>query len=439
MRRPDLAKYLFLGSSVGLVFSYGVVVGSYQVFPFEILQFGKNSVEQVWRERASITRIRPEMHLDSARYDGSGVTRADTGRMTPGLTLISGFFIDKNELRLIKEDGTLVRRWPVRHSEIFPDSYEFQPRGLAPATDWNVDLHGAMALPDGSVVFNFEYNGLVKLDRCGGVEWTLPIRTHHFVESASDGGFWVGGRRYIEGATAFLPFVSPYDEDTVLKVSADGAVVAEISVPGILFKNELQSLLLANGNSDVTTRDDLEIVHLNDVEELTEGLEDRFPQFSAGDLLMSLRHLNLIMVVDPMTEVVKWHQTGPWIRQHDPDFLANGRISVFNNNVDDSGGKTFGGSNLIEIDPISGESLVKHQLVDGRSWYTAVRGRHQVLPNGNVLIVESLAGRVFEVTPEGEVVWEFINRYDEDEVARINDATRYAEGYFSVDEWACGN
>jgi len=31
------------------------------------------------------------------------------------------------------------------------------------------------------------------------------------------------------------------------------------------------------------------------------------------------------------------------------------------------------------------------------------------LPNGNVLIAESDSGRLFEVTSDGEIVWEFLN------------------------------
>ena len=31
------------------------------------------------------------------------------------------------------------------------------------------------------------------------------------------------------------------------------------------------------------------------------------------------------------------------------------------------------------------------------------------LPNGNTLITETIGGRCIEVTPEGEIVWEFLN------------------------------
>ena len=56
-----------------------------------------------------------------------------------------------------------------------------------------------------------------------------------------------------------------------------------------------------------------------DVEELGPELADAFPQFAVGDLLVSMRSLNLIAVLDGSTHDVKWWQIGPWHRQHDPD------------------------------------------------------------------------------------------------------------------------
>jgi hypothetical protein len=38
-----------------------------------------------------------------------------------------------------------------------------------------------------------------------------------------------------------------------------------------------------------------------------------------------------------------------------------------------------------------------------------VRSAQERLANGNTLITESEGGRLFEVTPEGEIVWEYLN------------------------------
>ena len=62
-------------------------------------------------------------------------------------------------------------------------------------------------------------------------------------------------------------------------------------------------------------------------------------------------------------------------------------------------------------------------------FYTEIGGKHQILPNGNILISEFTAGRVFEVTSVGEIVWSYINRYDENEVYSISEGTRYPNNY----------
>ena len=41
-------------------------------------------------------------------------------------------------------------------------------------------------------------------------------------------------------------------------------------------------------------------------------------------------------------------------------------------------------------------------------FYTPFMGNAQRLPNGNTHVTESSTGRLFEVTPAGEVVWEYV-------------------------------
>ncbi len=438
MKNDHVAKFLFYAVCASFIFFYGIAVEKYQVFPYAILYYFKDSAVQVYEEFRVLAGLKPVHFLGKARYDGDGVTRFEADQAAPGLTLISGFSDGTNGLRLLRLDGSLVRHWPVRFSEIFPNPEHIRPKSEVPVTDWNVDLHGALALPDGSVVFNFEYGGMVKLDRCGTVLWTVPMMTHHSIEHSEDGGFWVSGRRYVDDKSAFPKVDVPYFEDLILKISADGDLLKEISVPGLLFKNNLHSLLFANGIHWVELPDELEIVHLNDIDELSLDLAERFPQFAAGDLLLSLRDLNLIMVVDPRTETVRWYKTGPWIRQHDPNFQANGTITLFNNNSDDTeAGHIFGGSNIIEVDPINNQTKALYGAELDQIMFSNIRGKHQVLDNGNILITEFTAGRVFEVNSSGDIVWEFISRFDEDETIEVADAIRYPERYFTVEDWSC--
>lgn len=434
MNNEKIPKIMFMLSCATVVFLYGVVVGKYHVFPYHMLNYVHDTITDFRSEAAMAFGLRPREFLHPARHDGEGVTVNMTGKAAPGLTLISGFFDNGVEMRLIRLDGSIVQRWPVRFSAIWPEPVHIRPQELVPKTDWNTDVHGALVQPDGSVIFNLEYHGMVKLDRCGNLEWKLDRMTHHSLEPASDGGFWVGGRRYVETRSAFPPLTVPYHEDLILKVSEDGVVTKELSVPALLYESDLRGLLFANGHDRIEVAE-REIVHLNDIEELTPVAAADFPMFAAGDLLLSLRELNLVFVVDPDKRKIKWHQVGPWLRQHDPDFLPGGTISVFNNNSDNTdNGSVFGGSNVVEVSPESGRTT---RMYGNASFFTSLRGKHQILPNGNALITEFARGRVFEVDRTGAVVWEFINRYDDDEVAEVTQATRYPETYFTVDRWAC--
>jgi hypothetical protein len=46
---------------------------------------------------------------------------------------------------------------------------------------------------------------------------------------------------------------------------------------------------------------------------------------------------------------------------------------------------------------------------DKKPLNSTVRGAQERLPNGNTLITESEGGRLIEVTPEREIVWEYIS------------------------------
>ena len=133
-----------------------------------------------------------------------------------------------------------------------------------------------------------------------------------------------------------------------------------------------------------------------------------FPQFSAGDLLVSLRSINLVFVLDPESLKVKWWRIGPWRRQHDPDWQDGGVITVFDNNMHRRP------SRIVSISPQSYET---ESIADGTEFdfYTGIRGKHQVLPNGGVLITIPQQGHVVELDRDGNVVFEFLNVFAKDE------------------------
>jgi hypothetical protein len=240
----------------------------------------------------------------------------------------------------------------------------------------------------------------------------------------------------------------PYIEDLILKVSSSGKIERTFSVPEILYDGGLKPLLTANAKFNPTYLSqnwDRELVHLNKVAVLEPDRAGEFLLFDEGDLLLSIREMNLVLVVDPLTLDVKWHQTGPWLRQHDPEFDKEGNIVVFNNNTfrdsllpgDKSNIKMPRISNIMSVDPLSGEAVIEFGGKSSQEFLSVIRGKVDLTDDGGFLITEFEAGRVFEVDEDGAIVWEYINRYDEENVAEITEARLYRRGYFKVADWVC--
>jgi hypothetical protein len=84
---------------------------------------------------------------------------------------------------------------------------------------------------------------------------------------------------------------------------------------------------------------------------------------------------------------------------------------------------------VVEIDPASGKELWRYE--DRAGFFSAYRSGVQRLPNGNTLVAESDAGRILELTPEGEVVWDyyspFLGQGHGAQGMHVYRATRYTE------------
>lgn len=455
MKPFDPAKVLFytvsLMALVGGAFVLGVHAGSEQNAAYRFIQGVETSVTSslvtTATELPTLTGLAPTHFLQPSRHRGAGVTVNDLGTDQRDLILLAGFFDHGNELRLIRRNGEVVTRWPVSFRKLFPNPEAFIPKEQIPATDWNVDTHGALALPDGSIVFNFEWSGLVKLDRCGQVVWTVPRRTHHSVERADDDTFWVGERRLV-GSNPLPPFDPPYEEDAVLNVSADGRILAEHSVPQLFYDNGLAAVLTAGQPLHNGAPWDRELVHLNKVAALPRAMANDFPMFAPGDLLLSLRNRNLLAVVEPGTWRIKWWHLGPYLRQHDPEFVRGGQIVVFNNNIYRSAAAgpidwlitpvtTPRISNLMQINPGTNAASVVYGMREDQELLSIVRGKIDPTPRHGFLVTEFDGGRAFEIDQSKRIVWEYINRYSPQAVAEITEARLYPASYFTAQDWSC--
>jgi hypothetical protein len=218
--------------------------------------------------------------------------------------------------------------------------------------------------------------------------------------------------------------------DRILRVSEGGDVLESIRVLDILYANDLEHLLF---QYDRLSGD---VLHTNDVEPLDASLAGEYPLFDAGDLLVSLRWLNLVFVFDPETVEVKWHASDPFIWQHDPDFIGDGWIGIFDNNRV-RGEATGEGSRIIGFQPHTDSVDVLFRPTHLDRFYTHERGKWKRLENGNMLLTEATTGRVVEVSPNGRAVWEWIHEPYGTRVPSVTKATRVDLTREEVASWPC--
>ncbi len=424
-----------------VVLLLGYTVHAKQVWPHPVIDDGVKAFTDLSLHAKSYLGFFPTRSAVYKPGSESGVTINKPDKVVPGNVFLAGIMGKRNVMKLIAADGRELHRWSVPFYSAITKLDHIEPVQLRPLNESMTHIHGAHVYRDGSVVFNFDFHGLVSVDACSNIQWVQARMAHHAVTGASDGTLWVLSRQHHNQPSARLPLLKPpFFEDQLLQLSRDGKVLREISLPELFDKNDLHALASATGTLDPENQHD-DFMHTNDIEILTEAKAAAFPQFEAGDMALSMRDLNLVLVLDPETEKVKWHQTGPWLRQHDPDFLADGTISVFDNrwggvdNID-----RLGGSRIIKIDPQTRKVATVYQSKKGQpQFFTHIMGVHQTFDNGNVLIAEPTRGRVFEVTGDGEIVWQYINRLNDDYLGHVTVAEKLPADYFTFRPGECKN
>lgn len=422
--RDSAQKAGFVLSLAVLAFLYGFAARAFGWFP-------DDQLETAWRQLVGVgamvwTGYHPA--TEPRVFDREGA-RTVSPPVHGGVTLVPSIWRDldwKPGLKLIDADGRAVHEWRIDPADIFPEEF-FRP--LADLMEFN-EPKNAHLFPNGDVVFIVGETGTARLDACGDLEWRVKADHHHSLTRADDGTFWISGRTPEPGPDPFTDADS-VRHDVLVQLSGGGDVLRRIPVFDVVRRNEE----LRRRHMRFRPED----THLNDVESLPDSLTDEYPLFDAGDLLVSLRHLNVVFVLDPESLEVIWQVDEPFVLQHDPDFVGDGWIGVFDNNYDGTDrGTDFGGIRILAYQPHTDSTDVLFAPSDSDSLYTPTRGNWQRLGDGRFLVTESNAGRVVEVDREGRIVWEWIQeRYNEARVPVVSRAKRYDLTVEEVGEWPC--
>ena len=427
---------LFCTGVLAFTFAAGILVERNRLFPYDLIE-GAVAAQQDWRANwRHYLQIRSKFLVPTTRTKG-GVTRYDRASAWNGDTFLTLYRDDGFGAVLIDMEGRILHAWHVKFSEAFPNQHHLD---VTPP-DYDVVLHGAALLPNGDVILNMEGEGAVRLDRCSRIVWRLPVTTHHSVDYLPNGETLITADRKHYAPDPRYPLLMPgpegyFIENLILRLRPDGSVATETSILDVLYHSGWAGLLFSGENSIIRTE---QPTHLNDVEVLREDMAKAFPQFRAGDILMSLRNIHTLLVVDGQTWQVKWTMTGPFLYQHDPDFTPNGHILVFDNRRA-GGTPRLGQSRILEIDPETRQIVWSYQGTSQEPFYSDIRGMEQELPNGNVLVVEAQHGRVFEVArqPANRIVWEYVNLVREGYTGLVTGAERISPQQLTFLNERCG-
>jgi hypothetical protein len=421
--------FLALAAALVAAFGYGYRAHRDRLFPANLIEppptpAGKRLTNGslIWQplrqpaddsldaRRRSASEVESLPYLQGYKRAGGegGVTLNLSGEASPGVSLyLSGH---APEARLIDMNGAVLHEWRRTFRDAFP-SATIPPDRQEESTFWR-RVH---LCPNGDVIAIFQGLGIIRIDKDSKLLWAVSGGFHHALDVDTEGRIYA-----LEGEWKKLPRISregPLMEDFVSVLDKDGRRLAHISLLRSFERSDYASAL-----ARMETPGD--VFHTNAIRVLDGSLEKRAAIFKKGNLLLSCLGLNSIAVVDPGEAKVVWALSGMWHGLHEPVLLPSGRMLVFDNRGQ------AGDSRVLEFDPFTQVIAWRYAgspALPLSSWKAGTSSR---LPNGNTLITESTAGRALEVTPEGKLVWEFMNPFRAGErhelIATLYDMRRYA-------------
>ncbi|NET42219.1 arylsulfotransferase family protein [Okeania sp. SIO2B3] len=413
---PLLIIY-WISSIVFLSFILGTLFYEFKIWPYGSLRKAY-AAARAWKEKLEpVDRYQTGFFGPSPRQ-GSGVLEFNQQKAYKGYTV----FTSSHEQKafLLSMEGQIVHEWEIPFSKVWSSS---PPHIKVPNSDDFVVLAKAHIYPNGDLlVIHQSMNdtpygyGLARVDKNSQVIWKYPYYVHHDVTVGNDGKIYTLTQELVRDN------IDWYD-DFIIVLSPDGKELKKLSVAKAFRNSEYSGTIENIRNWDP--------LHTNAVEVLNENIADKFPLFKKGQVLISPRNLNAIAVVDLEEEKVVWATTGAWRQQHDPDFLPNGNILLFDNKGHiGEGGK----SRVMEINPKTMEISWQYTGDQDNIFDSPFGSSQQRLPNGNTLITQTQFGRIFEVTSDQKIVWEFMSPFrspnDEQIVGTVYQAQRFKPEFF---------
>jgi Arylsulfotransferase (ASST) len=330
------------------------------------------------------------------RRTRTGLIAHDPGRAQAGYTLFAPMFGD-GSVYLVDMDGTVAHTWRMPYS---PGLYGYllDNGHLFYGGKVRQDLARFEAWP------RFKGGIVMEVDWHGRVVWELRHPDHHH-----DARRLANGNVLLLCLRALPAELAARVRGGLSGTEADGTIYAdyliEITTRGEVVWEWRSWEHLDPAAYPITPQDRrAEWTHGNTVAETAEG-----------HIVVSFRNISTVVMIERATGKLVWTLGGPPLaQQHDPRPLANGNLLIFDNGTHRRDHPaTF--SRVIEVDPRTSSIVWEYTDPSLFEFFSPYISGAQRLANGNTLVCEGCHGRIFEVTREGEVAWEFVSPHFADE------------------------
>jgi hypothetical protein len=330
MRTDIFFRGLSIAGSVVLVILLGMCWGMTNIPPADFVRRGVLGIMRMGAEEAGSPEDPNVLEWPEKRVGWqAGVSVHDPEATHGAYTLYT--HVREEEALLIDMDGNIRHRWHLPLSKVWDEAAAFGElqEGQLPA--WSKAR--LMSNGDLYVVCNAQPvwpygRGLVKLDKDSRVIWKNLDFIHHSFDFDANGNVYALAQRMEEEVTPTGELRLPFLNDYLLLIDAAGRTRRRIDLAEAIALSPYSGLYRI-----AILRQDLggDYFHSNDVEYVTESMARVHPYARAGDVLVSVRNLNALVVLDVDSGTIRHVIHGPWGWPHDPDLLDNGNILIFDN------------------------------------------------------------------------------------------------------------
>jgi hypothetical protein len=245
-----------------------------------------------------------------------------------------------------------------------------------------------------------------------------------------------------------VPEISPkrLEDDYIYELSWDGEVVwewlASDHIDEMGFSEDARNAIHRSVGFQ-QARDSADWLHINSLSYIgpNKWYDAGDERFHPDNVMFSSRNANIIGIINREGHIV-WRmgpdytqsealaELGQIIGQHNPHIIPEGLPGAANLLVFDNGGNggygnanparpdgtnslTRDSSRILEINPVTFEKVWEYSTPGTEHWqfYSWYVSNAQRLPNGNTLVNEGMDGRFFELTPDKQIVWEYMSPY----------------------------